>query len=180
MRLFIAIELPDHCKKALGELRSAIPGARWVPAEQIHLTLAFLGEVGEETSKQLTGALARIQAPSFSLSIAGTGCFPNRHHPRVLWIGVKPEPVLAGLAAMIHETVLACGIPQEERPFSPHLTFARLKLPCAREVGAFLDLHGSVELPSFPVKEFTIFRSRLSQQGAEHIPVRSFPLTTPG
>lgn len=177
MRLFIAIELPDHCKRGLGELRAAIPGVRWVPAEQIHLTLAFLGEVDEETSGRLAAALARIQAPPFTLSCTGTGCFPNRHRPRVLWVGVNPDPGLTGLAAMIHDAVLACGIAQEERPFSPHLTLARLKLPCAREVGAFLDLHPGVDLPPFPVTEFILFQSRLTRQGAEHIPVRSFPLT---
>ena len=171
MRLFIAIELPDHYKKALGELRTAIPGARRVAVEQIHLTLAFLGEVDEESSKRLITKLARIEADDFE-----PGCFPNRQRPRVVWVGVKPEPGLTGLAAMVHETVLACGIPQEERPFSPHLTLARLKFPTPRELGAFLDQHTSVDLPPFSGKEFTLFQSRLSQQGAVHITLRNFPL----
>lgn len=179
MRLFIAIELPEHYKKALGELRTVMPGARWVTAEQIHLTLSFLGEVSEASVGRLAADLAKIRAAGFELRMAGTGCFPNRHHPRVLWVGVNPEPGLAGLAAMVRTAVLACGIAQEERPFSPHLTLARLKLPCAKEIGAFLDLHGSVELPPFPVQEFTLFQSRLMQQGAVHIPVRNFPLTAP-
>src|SRR6185369_4730330 len=166
MRLFIAIELPVHYKKALGELRTAIPGARWVATEQIHLTLAFLGEVDEDTAGILTAGLAQIQANAFELSLTGTGCFPNRQRPRVVWIGVKPESGLTSLATMVRETVLACGIPLEERPFSPHLTLARLKIPASREVGAFLDQHTSVDLPPFSVKEFTLFQSRLSQQGA--------------
>jgi RNA 2',3'-cyclic 3'-phosphodiesterase len=176
IRLFIAIELPDHYKKTLGELRTAIPGARWVTAEQIHLTLAFLGEVDEETSKRLITKLARIKADDFELGLTGTGCFPNRQRPRVVWVGVKPEPGLTSLAAMIRESVLACGIPPEERPFSPHLTLARLKFPATREVGAFLDQHTSVDLPPFSGKEFTLFQSRLSQQGTVHITLRNFPL----
>jgi len=177
MRLFIAIELPYHYKEALGELRTpTIPGARWVAPEQIPLTLAFLGEVDEETSKRLIARLAKIKAAGFELCLTGTGCFPDRRRPRVVWVGVKPEPGLTQLAEMVRETVLDCGIPQEERPFSPHLTLARLKTPASRELGVFLDQHMSVDLPPFPVKQFILFQSKLSQQGAVHIPLRNFPL----
>jgi RNA 2',3'-cyclic 3'-phosphodiesterase len=177
MRLFIAIELPETCKKELGRLRAPeIPGARWVPAEQIHLTLAFLGEVDEETSKRLISRLNLIEAQGFELCLAGTGCFPDRRRPRVLWVGVRKEPLLADLATKIHDTVLACDIPQEERPFSPHLTLARLKFPAAAEAGAFLDKHSTFELEPFPVAEFILFQSRLSPKGAEHIPLKSFPV----
>lgn len=177
MRLFIAIELPDHYKEALEKLRTpAIPGARWVAAEQIHLTLAFLGEVDEETSKRLITRLARIKATGFELCLAGTGCFPDRRRPRVVWVGVKHEPGLTRLAEMVRETVLACGIPQEERPFSPHLTLARLKFPASREVSDFLDRQQQLDLEPFPVKEFILFQSKLLPQGALHIPLKSFPL----
>jgi RNA 2',3'-cyclic 3'-phosphodiesterase len=180
VRLFIAIELPDYLKTALGRLQSDISDARWVPAEQIHLTLSFLGEVDEKTAEQLTEELGNIQESAFKLSFTGTGCFPNRHHPRVVWVGVKPEPALTRLAARIHTAVLACGIPQEERPFSPHITLARLKLPCSRELGAFLDQHREVKLKTLSVAEFTLFQSRLTQQGALHVPVRIFPLQVDG
>ena len=180
MRLFIAIELPSPRKRELEQLRAKIPGARWVPAEQIHLTLAFLGEVDEDTAGRLTDELARIQAEAFNLSFSGTGCFPNLHHPRVLWAGLQQEPALTRLAAAIHSAVRACGIPLEERPFSPHITLARLKLPCSREAGEFLGNYRSLTIPPFPVQEFTLFQSRLSQQGAVHLPVRSFPLAATG
>jgi len=176
MRLFIAIELPDRHNRDLELLRADIPGSRWVPAEQLHLTLAFLGEVAEETAALLARELSRICASPFTLSFAGTGCFPNRHQPRVVWVGIKAEPCLTARAYKVHETVLACGIPQEERPFSPHLTLARLKLPGARETAAFLDLHRSVTMPPFPVTEFILFQSQLTRQGAVHLPLRRFTL----
>jgi 2'-5' RNA ligase len=177
VRLFIAIELPDHYKKALGKLRTAaIPGARWVAAEQIHLTLAFLGEVDEDSSKQLITRLSRIETYGFELCLTGTGCFPDRRRPRVLWVGVKPEERLLDLAQMVRETVLACGIPLEERPFSPHLTLARLRIPASRELGAFLDQQQKLDLKPFNVTEFTLFQSRLYPQGALHIPLKNFPL----
>lgn len=176
MRLFIAIELPDDVKRELDRLWTDIPGARRVPTDQIHLTLAFLGEVEEAALERLAGNLVRIQVPEFRLSLSTVGCFPNRHRPRVLWVGLVPHPLLMHLVAGVQEAVLACGIPQEERPFSPHITLARLKLASPRECDAFLDQNPKQKLLSFPVREFTLFQSRLTPQGALHTPLRSFPL----
>lgn len=176
MRLFIAIELPDNLKTALGRLRVDIPAARWVPTEQLHLTLAFLGEVAEKTAGNLSERLALIQISQFSLSFSGHGCFPNRHRPRVLWAGVDPQPSLLQLAARVHEVVQECGIHQEDRPFSPHITLARLKFPAVREVDAFLTMPQKQKLLPFPVSEFTLFQSMLTQKGASHVPIRTFPL----
>ncbi|NTV48815.1 MAG: RNA 2',3'-cyclic phosphodiesterase [Geobacteraceae bacterium] len=180
MRLFIAIEIPDELKKKISCLHVDIPGARWVPAEQIHLTLAFLGEVEEGAVELLKTELALIHSPEFKLCFSGTGCFPGRHRPRVLWIGVEPHPHLKKLAAMVREAVLACGIPQEERPFSPHITLARLKFPASRESGAFLDQPEKPKFTPFRVREFTLFQSRLTSQGAVHIPIRNFTLPPSG
>jgi 2'-5' RNA ligase len=176
MRLFIAIEIPDDLKTKIGRLRLDIPGARWVPAEQIHLTLAFLGEVEEAAVEPLITELARIHLPEFTLNFSGAGCFPDRRRPRVLWVGVEPHSQLVGLAAGVHDAVLACGIPQEERPFSPHITLARFRFPAPGETAAFFDRPEIQKLPSFPVREFILFESRLTQHGAVHSPVRVFPL----
>jgi RNA 2',3'-cyclic 3'-phosphodiesterase len=174
MRLFIAIEPPDDLKKALGKLRVDVPGARWVPTEQLHLTLAFLGEVDEKTAGELSERLALIHTPPFNLRFSGTGCFPNRHRPRVLWVGLGPQPRLTHLADRVHGTVLACGIPQEERPFSPHITLARLTFPPPREIDAFLDQSNKLKFPPFPVRGITLFQSCLTPNGAVHIPIRTF------
>lgn len=180
MRLFIAIEPPDDLKTALCRLRVDVPGARWVPMEQLHLTLAFLGEVEENTAGELVERLALIRTPPFQLGFSTTGCFPSRHRPRVLWAGFEPHPRLMHLAAGVHGAVLACGIPQEERPFSPHITLARLKFPAAREVDAFLTMPQKLKLPPFPVREVILFQSRLTPQGAVHIPIRTFPIAGAG
>lgn len=177
MRLFIAIEIPDDLKKQISCLQVEIPGARWVPAEQIHLTLAFLGEVEESVVEPLNTELALIPRHEFKLCFSGTGCFPKCHRPRVLWIGVELNPRLNELAALVHKAVRVCGIPQEDRRFSPHITLARLKLPESRQSDAFLDRHEKLKFTPFPVREFTLFQSRLTQQGAVHIPLKSFPLT---
>lgn len=176
MRLFIAIEIPDDLKKMIGTLRADIPGARWVPAEQIHLTMAFLGDVEESVAEQLNSELACIHTPEFELCFSVTGCFPGRHRPRVLWLGVKPHPHLEELAARVRAAALYCGIPQEERPFSPHITLARLKLAPSRELDAFLEQPQRQRIHPFRVREFILFQSLLTRQGAVHTPLRSFPL----
>jgi 2'-5' RNA ligase len=179
MRLFIAIELPDEIKKQLEEMRTDISGSRWVPLEQIHLTLTFLGEVDDTTLDLLSGALVTIKAPGFNLCFGGTGCFPDRRRPRVLWVGLEPEPLLSSLASLVREAVLTCNIPQEERPFSPHITLARLKFPAPLEVVSFLDRPQKQELPPVKVREFTLFQSLLTSQGAVHTPVKTFALSPP-
>jgi 2'-5' RNA ligase len=180
MRLFIAIELPDDIKLALGRLRMEIPGARWVPEEQMHLTLAFLGEVEETTAEQLTGKLASIQLTGFELRFSRTGCFPNRQRPRVLWVGLEPEQRLIDLVVKIRAAVLSCGLFQEEHPYSPHITMARFKQLPSREFVAFLDQHKKLKSPPFSVREFTLFQSRLTPHGAVHIPIKIFPLAIAG
>jgi RNA 2',3'-cyclic 3'-phosphodiesterase len=177
MRLFIAIELPDELKRLLEGMRTDIPGSRWVPLEQIHLTLAFLGQVDDTALDPLIWALAAIKAPGFNLCFSGTGCFPDRRRPRVLWVGLEPEPLLINLASLVREAVLACNIYQEERPFSPHITLARLKFPAPREVGVFLDQPRKKELPPVNVREFTLFQSLLMSRGADHIPMKTFVLS---
>lgn len=177
MRLFIAIELPVELKRALGKLKSDLPGARWVSAEQIHLTLAFLGEVEEANVERLRAELARIHLPPFTLTLTGTGCFPHRQRPRVLWVGLAPQPRLTELAAAVQAAILACGLPVEDRPFSAHITLARLKFPAAQEVGIFLAQPLPTPLPTLAVHDFILFESRLTPHGAEHLPLMTFPLT---
>ena len=177
MRLFIAIDLPAELKQALTRLHRDISGARWVPAAQIHLTLAFLGEVEEASAWRLHAELARIHLPSFTLTLTGPGCFPHRQRPRVLWVGLAPDAQLANLVAAVQSAIRDCGLPVEERPFTAHITLARLRFPAPREVGAFLDQPLPAPLPLLPVQEFILFESRLNPQGVEHRPLTTFSLT---
>jgi len=178
MRLFIAIEIPDDLKKMIAGLREDIPGARWVPEEQIHLTLAFLGEVEDAVFELLNSALAGIHVTEFELCFSATGCFPGRERPRVLWLGVKPHPQLDKLASEVRTAVTTCAIPQEERRFSAHITLARLNAAPSRELDGFIEQPQKQRIHTFRVSEFILFQSRLTQQGAVHIPLRSFLLAT--
>ena len=176
-RLFIAIDFPPEFKHELGKLRIAIPGAKWVPEEQLHLTLAFLGDTDTAVIPCVTQSLATIHASSFTLRYAGTGCFPDRRRPRVLWVGLEPQPLLYDLVEEIHASVAACGIPWEPRPFSPHVTLARLKSAATQEFNAFLTQTHITSFFPVDVHEFILFESRLTSHGAFHTIVQAFKLT---
>jgi 2'-5' RNA ligase len=176
MRLFIAIELPEQLKKRLGGLRTDISGARWVPLVQLHLTLVFLGEVDADLCKSLLAALGAIKAPGFRLRFNRPGCFPHHRQPRVLWIGLDPEPLLLKLVRQLQQTVLDCGIPLEEKPFTPHITLARCKIPAEHAVNLFLEQHARLNLEPFDVQEFFLFQSQLTVRGAVHTALGSYSL----
>ena len=94
----------------------------------------------------------------------------------MLWVGVEPEPALALLANLLRDEIRACGIEQEERPFHPHVTLARLKLATGVDVDGFLVRARGKRYPVIPVHEFVLFESRLRPQGAEHSPLARFRL----
>lgn len=133
-RTFLAIELPDVARAALTRERDALarefPAIRWVNPASIHLTLAFLGEIDGEALQAATDAAqeaARTARP-FSLAITGLGSFGSLRAPRVVWAGVTGEvAALQRLQATLVDALARRGFPREERPFSPHLTLARVK-----------------------------------------------------
>lgn len=178
MRLFIAIDLPEAVKSRLDSLRADIPGARWVPPEQLHLTLAFLGEVDAAGCETLSAELAKIKAEGFTLHFSRLGCFPHPRSPRILWLGLQPELRLLQLARLVRAAVLSCGISQEERPFAPHITLARCRQPAVQEAGSFLARRTGLEGEAVVVREFILFQSVLTSKSARHNPLQRYPLST--
>lgn len=175
-RLFIAIDLPEQQRRLLAELRDDLAGVRWVRPEQLHLTLAFLGEVPQEMLAPLRQLLAQIRSVPFQLELGRLGCFPPRGIPRVLWIGVQPQPLLLQLERAVNSAVVSCGLTLEARPFSPHITLARRKEPDRRAVSVFLTNRAPEDLPPIPVQEFLLFESRLTPHGALHQVLQRYPL----
>jgi len=167
-RLFVAIEIPEPIKDDLMKLTKELPVARWVPAEQNHLTLRFIGEVGPQAFAEIKTALSSLRFGRFSLALGGVGHFPPGRHPRVLWVGVEPNPALIELQMDVELALVGTGIAPEERPFAPHLTIARLKETVPAAVYAFEQRHGGLAYPPFEVSEATLFSSVLSSQGATH------------
>ncbi len=136
MRTFIAIEIPETLKlnldRSVEELRSGLKDGliRWVRLESMHLTLKFLGEIEQEQVHTVQKILDQVAERflSFSLEIAGFGCFPNISRPRVVWIGFKPDGGdLPRLQSEIAGRLEKIGFEREQRGYHPHLTLGRVR-----------------------------------------------------
>jgi RNA 2',3'-cyclic 3'-phosphodiesterase len=193
MRLFVAVDLPEPTKAALTEQQRALRTAaaltskhnvdmNWTRPEGIHLTLKFLGEIPIEQVTQVTQALAGLESfEPFTLQVKGFGFFPDARRPRVLWVGVESPPALGQLAQRVETAMNRLGFAAEDRPFSPHLTLARFKVPRPRpELLAQLEPRRGLVLGRFEVSEFFLFESRLSSCGAQYQKVARFPPSSGG
>ncbi|MEE9237056.1 MAG: RNA 2',3'-cyclic phosphodiesterase [Thermoplasmata archaeon] len=131
MRAFIAVDFEpsDVLRGLLGALNSSRARLRVVGAENLHITLRFLGTVEESLVPSIVDVMRRSAKgirPSL-LTLIGTGAFPSLRAPRVLWVGVKGGDALVTLARGLEEGLQELGFPRERRRFSPHLTVARVK-----------------------------------------------------
>ncbi len=176
MRLFFAIELGeallDRLYETTAPLRAEAPELAWVPRERCHLTLKFLGEVGEAAASKLIDAADRAAArhQPLEMSVREIGAFPNFRRARVVWIGVEQEP---RLELLHHDLELACeheGFDVEGRPFRPHITLARVRAPLPVErMRALARVARTVRMQAVvPVEHITLFESTLAPQGARY------------
>ncbi len=183
MRCFIAIGISDEIKGKIriliDKMRHLSKGVRWVPIENIHLTLKFLGEVNEGLIPDIKNRLILLKNKynPFKIDIKGTGAFPNPKHPNVLWIGVEPSEQLKRLYLDIEEAMYECGFEKEDREFSPHLTIGRIKDRkgidlVIKELYTIKDIFfGSID-----IREFLLMRSILKPTGAEYSEIARFKL----
>lgn len=167
-RLFIAIDFPEQVKQRLSQLCYGLKGSRWVPPEQFHITLKFIGDTKERYFFEIQEALREIEVPSFELKLKGLGCFPPRKDPKVLWVGIEKNETLLRLRNKVENNLSKIGIEREQRKFSPHLTFARLKNTTSGQVGNFIAVNGLFQTEPILISEFHLYSSILTQKGAIH------------
>ncbi len=134
LRAFIAVEIPHEIQQAIYKATSSFrqaaePLIRWVPPENMHLTLKFLGDVSPSNVDMLTQML-RLEADSshcFEIRVGGIGSFPNPRRPRVIYIGIQAPAGLEALQHGVESATNRLGYESEDRAFSPHLTIGRVK-----------------------------------------------------
>jgi len=163
MRLFVALPLPPGVVAALDRIQRGVPGARWVPAENMHLTLRFVGDVDGADFEDLVEALAEVAVPPFNLEIAGVGHFESRQLPTLLWAGIRPSGGLKRLQAKIERACQQAGLAPETRKYSPHVTLARLGATDIGRVQAFLQRYSLFEAGIVPVEGFTLYSTHLGK-----------------
>jgi RNA 2',3'-cyclic 3'-phosphodiesterase len=179
VRLFVAIQIPADIRAAfadlLKEFRAIAPLAKWVRADNLHVTLKFLGETDSAKLAAIQNSISTVHSTqSVSLDFRGLGFFPNEKRPRVFWAGMEATPNLATLATDIDRAAHQIGFPLEERPFTPHLTLARFNppgLPPKLAAAARENVHRS--FGSFTAREFHLIESKLKSTGAEYTTLHS-------
>jgi RNA 2',3'-cyclic 3'-phosphodiesterase len=168
-RLFVALDLPEPVKRSLEPLAKGLGDVRWSPPEQQHLTLRFIGEVGNGALSDVIEALATVPAVPFELTLKGLGHFPPRGEPRVLWVGVERSAELARLKRRIDRALREAGMPPEGRKFAPHVTIARIRDPLSpSRLGTYLMRHSLYRSAPFAVSSFHLYSSWLRADGADH------------
>ena len=172
-RLFTAIALPEATADLLLDTMEGIPQAHWQDAEQLHLTLTFLGEVAPVAVEDLVTALARVDFMPFALALSGVGQFERKGRIHALWAGVAPSAELVALQRAVAQACAMAGVPPEARRYLPHVTLARFSRP-APEVPAWIAANARLATPPFTVRGFTLFASTMSSVGSRYTPVEEF------
>ncbi len=176
LRTFLAIDLPASLQSAIEQniqiAKRKFSGISWSKTENLHINLKFLGETTESQIDQIRQVVEQAVSniAPFVIELKGFGVFPDNRLPRVLWIGIDGAlDDLATLAERVGCAVVPLGFPQEDRPFQPHLTVARVKKD-HREVGRALGTLGVFTDPflcgQLPVERVTLYKSDLRPSGA--------------
>lgn len=177
MRLFVALDLPWSLREHLSALVGAgIPGARWVPTENYHLTLRFIGETPGYLAEEIDHALLAIRARGFSLTFKGLGTFARGGKATPLWVGVEKNPELEHLRGKIETALQRCGLEPERRRFQPHVTLARLDNVMEEKVASFIATHNLFRADPVPIEHFTLFSSLLGKDQAVYTPEVEYEL----
>jgi 2'-5' RNA ligase len=183
MRLFVAVEMNSSvesvAREVIDDLRARAarlaPHAKitWSNPERIHVTVRFIGDADETQVHAIRSALGpTIDAPVFDIAVEGVGAFPPKGPPRVVWAGLSDGR--DGLLE-VERAVARCLdtlVPAEDRPYSPHLTLARVKEPAGLSRAALIEGLNTRHFGTVHVDAITLFESRLSPKGATHVPLQ--------
>ena len=174
MRLFAAVEIPDDVRAELVRIQSGLPGARWSPPENLHITLCFIGQVQEPVAEEIADELSRVQVSPFKLRLGVPDTFGGERQnekARILFASVEHDEALPRLAKKIEAAVRRLGVEVQSRKYRPHVTLARLKdLPPDR-IGNYMRRHALFRSADFEVREFTLFQSILGHTSPTYHPL---------
>jgi 2'-5' RNA ligase len=176
IRLFVALGLPATLKTQLSLLAGGIPGAKWVPPENYHLTLRFIGEVEPWRAQEVDDALAGIRAPGFALSLRGLGIFEKGGRISALWVGAEKNDGLAFLQGKVETALQRAGFEPERRRFAPHVTLARTERAAPEKLIAHVQAHNLFRAPPVQVEHFTLYSSHLGKEQALYVPEVEYDL----
>jgi RNA 2',3'-cyclic 3'-phosphodiesterase len=182
-RIFIGIgfEEKQRLRELVSSLRSAMTNesVKWTDPDNIHITLAFLGNTDENSLPVLADYLRENCESSgqFELLLKGLGLFKNIRDPKILWTGIEQSAELKQLHVRVQDAVLKAGLKTEDRPFSPHVTLGRIRSINDRSLlGSILNEFRNTEIQKIHVGKITLFESILGHEGSIYNPLKEFRL----
>ncbi len=179
IRLFVGLPLPEELRIRLAGLCAGVPGARWEPVENFHLTLRFIGEVELGQAEDIDGQLARLHMPSFAVTLATVDHFGPAEKARALYVGVERSEPLVRLQAKIENALQRMGLEAETRKFVPHVTLARLSNTPAPRIQIFREAYNLFRAGPIPVTEFILYSSHPGKGHAVYREEAAYPLAAP-
>ena len=175
-RIFVAVPLPDEVRIAVADRlgRVEVPG-RIAPAENWHITLRFLGRVGEVAYERFLAALdsSDLGGP-FQVGLGNLGAFPRPRNATVIWVdATRGQERLQDLADLSEEAAQSAGLPPQERPFRSHLTLSRLRP--AQDVTRLVETAPAMGI-EWRCESIVVYRSHLGRGGASYEPLETLAL----
>ena len=188
MRTFIAVdfqtEILTKIERIIDYLRTQTPvdALKWVKRDNLHLTLKFIGEISPDKIYQVKALMAEalLSSTAFAVEVKGLGMYPNANNPRVVWLGIENGSGLVDTHKRLNNILSQVNIKPDTRPFSPHLTIARVKknaLPNqVKLVGGTLSQFKVGSLGITRVENIRLYQSELTPQGSIYTPLTTIAL----
>ena len=186
IRSFIALELSDKIKNQISiitkQLKSKNLAVRWIPINNVHLTIKFLGDFPISSLENLKQTLENniIIINKFDLQFNNIWTFPNINNPRIIWVGVQKNNSLEKLFNVIESIMPEFAIKPENRKFSPHLTIGRVKNSFSKldshQIKKIISAIPEINFGHQTVEEVILFKSTLTPQGAKYDRISNFRL----
>ncbi len=188
LRTFIAVDFPPETltkiTKIIGYFKTQTPmdALKWVSAENLHLTIKFIGDIPEDKLAQVKMVIKKslVDKHPFKIGVGGLGMFPNKHNPRVIWLGVTYDQTLRDIHHVLNHSLKSTGIEPDNRDYSPHLTIARIRQRAReetrQEIGATLSKFKIDSLGEIKINEIILYQSELTRNGPIYTPLLSQPL----
>jgi 2'-5' RNA ligase len=174
IRLFVGLEIPGEMITGLEGLREGVEGARWQRDDQLHLTLAFIGEVPDRYLIDIADILSGIDIHPFELVLKGVGFFGKPGKPKILWAGVEDKKPLLHLHEKVNHALQEMGLEVETRKFTPHVTLARFRRDSTARIGDWLSGNETLKTAPEFINEFCLFSSQLTSERAYYNVEASF------
>ena len=179
IRLFAGIGLPEPIKEQLVGLQKGLPSALWRPAEKMHLTLRFIGNLDESMADEVLKELRFVRFPAFHLALKGIGYFAKSAVPHHVWAGVDTDKAVRELQAKIDSAVKKAGAGQEDKfKFTPHVTLGKLFGADVGDVFRYIQANNLFRTEPFEVTSFTLYQSiaRENGEGKYYKEIEEYPL----